>query len=41
MDTMCEKSASVDAQFEHEMNILNAYYSELEEKLKLTTEPIT
>ncbi|KAI0219230.1 Biogenesis of lysosome-related organelles complex 1 subunit 5 [Lamellibrachia satsuma] len=36
MDTMCEKSAAVDAKFEHEVKLLNAYYGDLEEKLKKT-----
>ena len=40
MDVMCEKSAAVDAKFDHEVELLNAYYRDLEKKLE-ETQPVT
>ncbi|KAK2192338.1 hypothetical protein NP493_33g03009 [Ridgeia piscesae] len=40
MDVMCEKSAAVDAKFDHEVELLNVYYRDLEKKLEVT-QPVT
>ncbi len=36
MDKMCEKSAAVDEEYQNEVQRVEQYYKDLEQKLKIT-----